>query len=138
MNTLKLSINLWFFQLTEMCVDWFMNLFADPEYYWTEETLPEKHPEERIIINDIHKKTPINEISLKRTELSDNRLSIEYVVKKIQKMNKLFSLYISLLKRLVNPICNTIFCNYLYNIIKSSKLISLKIFKMKLVRFGYI
>ncbi len=40
MNLSSLSINKWFYQFTEFCIDWFMNFFADPDYYWTLETYP--------------------------------------------------------------------------------------------------
>ena len=42
MEAIKLSFDLWFVKLTTMCVDWFMNLFADPDYYWVGETYPPK------------------------------------------------------------------------------------------------
>ncbi|MCW3805763.1 hypothetical protein [Plebeiibacterium marinum] len=42
MLEIKLSFEKWLIQITEMCIDWFMNLFADPEYYWVAETYPGK------------------------------------------------------------------------------------------------
>ncbi|TLX73666.1 hypothetical protein E9993_14500 [Labilibacter sediminis] len=42
MRTLDLSISFIVIQWANLIIDWFMNLFADPEYYWVEETYPGK------------------------------------------------------------------------------------------------
>ncbi|MGQ1786679.1 MULTISPECIES: hypothetical protein [unclassified Saccharicrinis] len=43
MIAIKLSMEEVLIKWAEFCVDWFMNLFADPEYYWVEETYPGKN-----------------------------------------------------------------------------------------------
>ncbi len=40
MNLKKLSIESRINQVTEFLIEWFMNLFADPDLYWTFETYP--------------------------------------------------------------------------------------------------
>ncbi len=40
MKNVKLSIEAVWENWADLIVDWFMNLFADPEYYWVEETYP--------------------------------------------------------------------------------------------------
>ncbi len=42
MDTIKLSLENLLLNWAEMCIEWFMNLFADPEYYWVEENYPTK------------------------------------------------------------------------------------------------
>ncbi len=43
MGTIKLSMESFLLRWAELCIDWFMNFFADPEYYWVEESYPIKH-----------------------------------------------------------------------------------------------
>ncbi|GAF02387.1 hypothetical protein [Saccharicrinis fermentans] len=45
MEALKLSMEEILVKWATFCVDWFMNLFADPDYYWVEETYPSKKSE---------------------------------------------------------------------------------------------
>lgn len=40
MEVIKLRVDSWIIKWTNICVEWFMNFFADPEYYWVEETYP--------------------------------------------------------------------------------------------------
>ncbi len=40
MNLSNLSIEKWMNHFAEFCIEWFMNFFADPDYYWTLETYP--------------------------------------------------------------------------------------------------
>lgn len=40
MRSIDLSIKIMFIQWTNLCVDWFMNLFADADYYWVDESYP--------------------------------------------------------------------------------------------------
>ncbi|SMO38672.1 hypothetical protein SAMN06265379_101426 [Saccharicrinis carchari] len=40
MEAIQLSITALLFKWATLCVDWFMDLFADPEYYWVHETYP--------------------------------------------------------------------------------------------------
>ncbi|MCW3787855.1 hypothetical protein [Plebeiibacterium sediminum] len=42
MRAIKLSMESFLIKWAEMCIDWFMNFFADPEYYWVEENYPSK------------------------------------------------------------------------------------------------
>lgn len=40
MRSIDLSIKIILIQWTNLCVDWFMNLFADADYYWVDESYP--------------------------------------------------------------------------------------------------
>ncbi len=68
MNLTLLSIRKLLFQFTEFWIEWFMNFFADSDYYWTEETYPVTKAK-NVIIN----KTTIKRIkSVKKDVLSAN------------------------------------------------------------------
>ncbi len=71
MSTIKLSLEVWYLRWTEFCIDWFMNFFADPDYYWVEETYPNKRSKSKIInISDLADK---NKVVLKEA-LNDNQI----------------------------------------------------------------
>ncbi len=57
MNLKKLSITNRIDLITEFIIEWFMNLFADPDLYWTLETYPNAK-EQRKIITDLHVVSP--------------------------------------------------------------------------------
>ncbi len=59
MKTLKLSADDLFVKWSTFCVDWFMNLFADPDYYWVEETYPGRSVKVSNEINIVNDKVSV-------------------------------------------------------------------------------
>ncbi len=83
MNTVKLSLETWFLRWTEFCIDWFMNFFADPDYYWVEETYPNKRSRNKKEIV----KEQVNEDEVVKNELFVERL----ITKATKRMVKFIS-----------------------------------------------
>ncbi len=98
MESIKLSYSLLVLKWTTMCVDWFMNLFADPEYYWVEEYYPNRtskmdanKTKNEQSINSISKKVNLINGHKKITNffqfINHNKLSLFYYVTKNQCIN---------------------------------------------------
>jgi len=55
MKTKELSLDVLVLKWSKFWVDWFMNLFADPDYYWVEETYPGKKENANLKTKEVHK-----------------------------------------------------------------------------------
>ncbi len=89
MNEQILSIEKAFVKWSAYCVDWFMILFADPDYYWTEETYP---PKKRTI--DI--RNPTKSTNFKNNKVKGNSIFTKIVkkqskIKRIPKVRRVIS-----------------------------------------------
>lgn len=56
MQNVKLSMEALWVNWADLIVDWFMNFFADPEYYWVEETYPGQIKRSVIVKNSLIKR----------------------------------------------------------------------------------
>ncbi len=93
MITLKLSIEAMFLKWTEFCIDWFMNFFADPDYYWVEETYPNNKQKKKTVLMVTDKDTPKEtkvETVVRNLIINSFNIFHKSIIKHFKSVNQLF------------------------------------------------